>query len=160
MYSIVITDPENSHKRSLELSGDGLYLIFHSFTHSVEFHSFFVLLMQLKIEVETWLPFKYQAPPPPHWLGNRLQQVRFFHKKLGFILVTTDSTGQRFSYRKCVIISQRTTQNASFPSTMLDMFLTLPNIGALCPCGVILHLTKLCCEFFVTKAITAQYCGC
>lgn len=35
MYSIVITDPENSHKRSLELSGDGLSLIFHSFTHSL-----------------------------------------------------------------------------------------------------------------------------
>ncbi len=27
LYSIVITDPENSHKRTLDLSGDGQYLL-------------------------------------------------------------------------------------------------------------------------------------
>lgn len=62
MYSIVITDPENSHKRSLELSGDGLYLIFHSFTYSLLSFTLFCIA-NAKIGVETWLPFKYQALP-------------------------------------------------------------------------------------------------
>lgn len=39
IYSIVITDPENSHKRSLDLSGEGLYPLCLINTPSLEFHS-------------------------------------------------------------------------------------------------------------------------
>ena len=39
LYSIVITDPETAHKRVLDLSGDGQYLLLISQCHS--FFSFF-----------------------------------------------------------------------------------------------------------------------
>lgn len=40
-YSIMITDPENSHKRTLDLSGDGQYLLSLSFAHSLSVSLFF-----------------------------------------------------------------------------------------------------------------------
>lgn len=53
-YSIMITDPENSHKRTLDLSGDGQYLLSLSFAHSLSVSLFFFLLiLQLQRRVPT-----------------------------------------------------------------------------------------------------------
>lgn len=73
MYSIVITNSENSHKRTLDLSGDGLYLLFSLSFMSFTLFSFIdnTVTNRGGSNMVTFLV----SNTHPHWLGNRLWNV-------------------------------------------------------------------------------------
>lgn len=102
-YSIVITDPENSHKRTLDLSGQGPVLSVSHQLHTVsETTTGKIHLAHL---------FKYQTLIPAGLDTGCEKLAKFYWKKhLRSVSVAVGSTGWMFSCRKCVSVSLRTPQ--------------------------------------------------
>lgn len=124
-YSIVIVDPENSHKRTLDLSGEGAVL-------SVSYHLHTPSLRQ-PLEKYNLLTFQV-SDTHPCWLRCRLWKV-------GKVLLKKTSDPYQLQRVplgewKCVSISQRTPQKlwaflASLPSSILSGLQT----ASMLPCS-------------------------
>lgn len=95
--------------------------------------------MQLKIGVETWLPFKCQAPLPHAW--KEVAKSLVFHKKIGIHL------GYNKFHTKVFIQSL-------YPKDLLKILAFLP------PCSICLALVRCVLVALYCTSITAQYCGC
>lgn len=139
IYSIVITDPENSHKRSLDLSGEGLYPLCLINTPSLEFHS---VLIDNTVKNRGGNVAGFQVSNT-HPLRRRSglffsQNNKKKKKNLGFCWFQLNPQGGCFFVaEKCVNISQRKPQSRSVSSQFA------PNIGAVFSCSNIPLLTKL-----------------
>lgn len=141
IYSIVITDPENSHKRSLDLSGKGLSAPGLINTSSPEFQS--AVIDHLKNNGQECGPLSRvkrsssaAMETGSFWSQNNKKNNK---KKVDFVGFNWFHRVDFFSCcRKCVNISQRKPQSTSRSSQFA------PNIGALFSCSNIPLLTKLC----------------
>lgn len=106
IYSIVITDLENSHKRSLDLSGEGQSV------SSPQFHS--ALIDQLKTNQRKLdLPARAKGSSSAAWKWD-LFAGKIFRKNNKINVVSIESTGS-ISFLvagKCVNISQRKAQSS------------------------------------------------
>lgn len=144
IYSIVITDPENSHKRTLDLSGEGLSVPGLINTSGPEFHS--ALIDHLKNnEQQRGLLSRVKRSSSAacmetgsFWSQNNNKNNKK-KKKVDFVGFNWIRRVDFFSCcRKCVNISQRKAQSTSLSSQFA------PNIGALFSRSNIPLLTKLC----------------
>lgn len=108
-YSIVIVDPENSHKRTLDLSGEGAVL-------SVSYQPSHTVSETTVGKIHLAHLFKYQTLIPAGLDSGCEKLAKFYWKKkhLRSTSVAVGSTGWMFSCRKCVSVSQRTPQKHSW----------------------------------------------